>query len=46
MLPIFYDTTTRKAFEALISSSKDILVFIAFYALVIVGFAMVANQVI
>ena len=46
MLPIFYDTTTRKSFEALVGCYKDIAVYIAFYSLIIVIFAVIANQVI
>lgn len=46
MLPIFYDTNVRKAFQALLSSYKDIFVYIFFYTIVIVGFAVIANQII
>ena len=37
---------TRKAFEALFSSYKDIFVYVVFYSVVIVCFALVGNQVI
>jgi hypothetical protein len=43
---VSYDTVTRKAFTALKASYQDILVYIFFYTIVIVCFAMVANQVI
>jgi hypothetical protein len=46
LLPIFYDAITRKNFYALIAAYKDILVYISFYACVIVGFAFVGNQII
>lgn len=46
MLPTFYDSNVRKAFEALLSAYKDVLVFLFFYTCVIVGFAIVANQII
>lgn len=36
----------RKAFEALLSAYKDVFVFLFFYTCVIVGFAVVANQII
>ena len=44
VLPIFYDALTRKNFYAFASASKDIIVFLVFYALVIIGFAIVGNQ--
>lgn len=46
MLPIFYDSNVRKSFEALLSSYKDFFVYIFFYTIVIVGFAVIANQLI
>lgn len=46
LLPIFYDANIRKAFEALLSAYKDVFVFLFFYSCVIVGFAIIANQVI
>ena len=45
-LPIFYDSITRKNFYALIAAYKDILVFLSFYAIIIVSFALVSNQMI
>ena len=45
-LPIIYDLTTRKSFEALRNSYKDIIVYVAFYTIVILSFAIVANQII
>ena len=46
VLPIFYDTITRRLFEALVGCYKDIAVFLAFYSIIIIAFAVVANQVI
>lgn len=45
-LPIFYDSITRKNFYALIAAYKDILVFLSFYAIIIISFALVSNQMI
>ena len=45
-LPIFYDGFVRKAFEAFLSSFKDIIVFLVLDTLIIISFALVANQVI
>ena len=45
-MPIFYDSNTRKSLEAVLSGYKDIVVFLTFYTIVIVLFAIVANQVI
>ncbi len=44
LLPIFYDALTRKSFEALFSTYKDIIVFIGLYMVIILSFAMMQNQ--
>ena len=46
VLPLFYDSTARKAFEAVAATYKDIFVYVFFYSLIIISFAIVANQVI
>jgi hypothetical protein len=46
LLPILYDSVTRKNFYALALAYKDILVFLVFYTFVILGFALVSNQII
>ena len=46
VLPLTVDPELRKSLKALLSSYKDILVFIAYYALIITGFAFVGSQVI
>jgi hypothetical protein len=46
VLPIFYDALTRKNFYAFVAAAKDIFVFLAFYALIIMAFAIVGNQLI
>jgi hypothetical protein len=45
-MPILYDSYTRKAFEALLSAYKDILVFLFFYTCIIVGFGVVCHQIV
>lgn len=45
-IPLFYDNFIRKSFQALISCYKDIVVYLMFYTMVIVGFAIVGNQII
>lgn len=45
-IPLFYDSFIRKSFQALFSCYKDIIVYLMFYAMVIVGFAIVGNQII
>lgn len=44
LLPIFYDALTRKSFEALISTYKDIIVFLSMYSCIILSFALMFNQ--
>jgi len=44
LLPIFYDALTRKSFQALFSTYKDIIVYIAIYAVIILSFALMQNQ--
>jgi hypothetical protein len=44
VLPIFYDTITRKKFYALILAIKDILVFLIFYGIIIASFSTIAIQ--
>ncbi len=44
LLPIFYDALTRKSFEALISTYKDIIVFFSIYSCIILCFALMFNQ--
>lgn len=45
-LPICYDSVTRKAFFALFSSYKDIFVYVFFYFVVVLGFALVGSQIV
>lgn len=44
VLPIIYDPHMRKMFYALLSSYKDILVYLIFYTIVIILFGIMANQ--
>jgi hypothetical protein len=44
LLPIFYDALTRKSFQALLSTYKDIIVYVSLYAVIISSFALMQNQ--
>ena len=44
VLPVIYDPHMRKMFYALFSSYVDIFVYLIFYTIVILLFAIMANQ--
>lgn len=44
VLPVIYDPQMRKMFYALFSSYIDILVYLIFYTIIIILFAIMANQ--
>lgn len=43
VLPIFYDNFIRKAFAAMLTSYKDLIVFVFFDTLVILSTALIAS---
>ena len=44
VLPLLYDSQTKKIFISLVSAYSDILVFMVFFSIVVSGFALIGNR--
>ena len=46
VIPYFYDYFCRKALHSLYGASKDIFVYLIFYAILVLGFSIISTQII